>query len=97
MSISSIEDEVYILPMSYAQERIWFFEQMVPRSPTYNIPFILKIKGSVHPETLRKTLMHIVERHEVLRTTICEVKGKPKQRVSLHNTNFSFILKEKKK
>ncbi|WP_405099439.1 non-ribosomal peptide synthetase [Oceanobacillus sp. FSL H7-0719] len=96
MSISSIEDEVYILPMSYAQERIWFFEQMVPRSPTYNIPFILKIKGSVHPETLRKTLMHIVERHEVLRTTICEVKGKPKQRVSLHNTNFSFILKEKK-
>lgn len=95
MSITSIEGEVYLLPVSFAQERMWFFEKMVPNSPTYNIPFILRIEGSIHPETLRKTLFQITERHEVLRTTINEVKGKPMQRVSLNNTNFSFTEKEK--
>lgn len=95
MGISSIDSEAYILPMSYAQERIWFFERMVPNSPTYNIPFIFKLKGTIHPEILRRSLFHIIERQEVLRTTICELEGKPMQRVSLSSTNFSFKQKEK--
>lgn len=95
--ITDIENEEYLLPTSYAQERIWFFEKMVPNSATYNIPLILKIKGSINTETMRKTLFKITERHEVLRTTICEVEGKPMQKVSLHNSTFSFKEKEKEK
>lgn len=93
--ISDIESEVYLLPASYAQERMWFFEKMIPNSATYNIPLIFKIKGSIKSESMRKTLFKITERHEVLRTTICEVEGKPMQKVSLHNSSFSFKIMEK--
>lgn len=95
--ISDVEEEVYLLPASYAQERIWFFEKMVQQSATYNIPLIFKIKGSINSDTLKRTLLKITERHEVLRSTICEVKGEPMQRVSLHNASFSFKEKKKEK
>ncbi len=95
MSINSIDSEVYILPTSYAQERIWFFEKMIPNSSTYNIPIILKVKGDICPETFKNTLHCIIERHEILRTTICEVEGNPMQRISLHSTSFTMEQKSK--
>ncbi|MEW4220038.1 non-ribosomal peptide synthetase [Rossellomorea marisflavi] len=86
-----VDHEVYLLPASFGQERIWFFEQMEPNTPTYNIPFIFKMKGRLDPTLLKATLLKIVEKHEVLRTTFCQVDGELLQKVSLVNPPFSFI------
>ncbi|USG66582.1 amino acid adenylation domain-containing protein [Brevibacillus ruminantium] len=79
----SVGNEVYLLPSSYGQNRIWFFEQMVPNSATYHIPLLLKITGEIDPEILTRTLDKIRERHEILRTTFVEIEGELKQKVSL--------------
>lgn len=79
----SAGNEVYLLPSSYEQNRIWFFEQMVPHSATYHIPLQLKITGELKPDVLTRTLQKIIERHEILRTTFVEIEGELKQKVSL--------------
>ncbi|CAM4057720.1 hypothetical protein BAMA_00645 [Bacillus manliponensis] len=76
-----IENEVYMLPASYGQNRMWFFEQMFPNSVTYGIPFILKIKGGINKKILEQALQMIIDRHEVLRTTFEEREGELFQKV----------------
>lgn len=95
MGSLSVENEVYLLPSSYGQNRIWFFEQMLPNSPTYHIPILLKITGDLQPAVLEKTIQKIIERHEVLRTTFLEVEGELKQKVSLHFPSFRLDVKTK--
>lgn len=56
------------LPLSYAQQRLWFLEQMVPGSAQYNIPVAVHMKGKLEEEPFQKTLNRIFERHESLRT-----------------------------
>ncbi|HET8890742.1 MAG TPA: non-ribosomal peptide synthase/polyketide synthase, partial [Candidatus Angelobacter sp.] len=56
------------LPLSFAQQRLWFLEQMDPGNAVYNIPFALRMKGELHHAALQKSLESIVERHEALRT-----------------------------
>ena len=65
------------LPLSFAQQRLWFLDQLEPGSPFYNIPVALRIRGELNLEALQKTLSEIVRRHEVLRTTFKNVEGKP--------------------
>jgi nonribosomal peptide synthetase DhbF len=91
MNKVQVENEVYLLPASFGQERIWFFEQMNPNTPTYNIPFIFRMKGKLDPALLKSTLLKIVERHEVLRTTFCQMEGELLQKVSLVNPPFRFV------
>src|SRR5262249_35124953 len=55
--------------LSFAQQRLWFFDQLAPNSPLYNIPFRLQLTGELSTEILRRTLTEISRRHEVLRTT----------------------------
>ncbi|MEM1391731.1 MAG: amino acid adenylation domain-containing protein [Cyanobacteria bacterium P01_H01_bin.150] len=57
------------LPLSWAQERMWFFEQLEGSSATYNIPAAFSVSGNLNINTLEQTLSEIVRRHEVLRTT----------------------------
>jgi len=57
------------LPLSFAQQRLWFLHQMEPDSPVYNIPVALRLMGDVAPADLAASLGEIVRRHEVLRTT----------------------------
>ena len=71
------EEEPY--PLSFAQQRLWFLDQMEPDSPTYNVPTAMRINGSINVEALRKTLDALVVRHEVLRTTFASVDGSPVQ------------------
>ncbi|HWW77567.1 MAG TPA: condensation domain-containing protein, partial [Pyrinomonadaceae bacterium] len=67
------------LPLSFAQQRLWFFDQLQPNSATYNMPFPMRLTGQLDLEALRRTLREIVRRHEALRTTFVSVDGEPVQ------------------
>ena len=67
------------LPLSYAQERLWFLDQLVPNNAFYNIPIALRLKGVLNVEALEKTLNEIVQRHEALRTRFVNQEGQPSQ------------------
>ncbi|HZF12185.1 MAG TPA: amino acid adenylation domain-containing protein, partial [Thermoanaerobaculia bacterium] len=69
------------LPLSFAQQRLWFLHQLEPDSPFYNMPMALRVAGPLHPEVLALTLGEIVRRHEVLRTVFVVAKGSPVQRI----------------
>ncbi len=56
------------LPLSFAQQRLWFIDQLEPGSPLYNIAVALRAEGRLRPEVLALTLGEIVRRHEALRT-----------------------------
>ena len=67
------------LPLSSAQERLWFLNQLEGSSATYNIPAALRITGNLVINALDKALSEIVSRHEVLRTSFRTVNGTPTQ------------------
>ncbi|HEY6350279.1 MAG TPA: condensation domain-containing protein, partial [Candidatus Angelobacter sp.] len=74
-------EDVFAFPLSYEQQRLWFLSQLVLGSAIYNVPIALRLKGRLHAEALRKALMEIVQRHEVLRTRFVTVEGEPMQLV----------------
>jgi amino acid adenylation domain-containing protein len=57
------------VPLSFAQQRLWFLHQMEPESPFYNLSFAVRMEGALDVDALRRALAEIVRRHEVLRTT----------------------------
>ncbi|MCK0438390.1 non-ribosomal peptide synthase/polyketide synthase [Gordonia alkaliphila] len=63
------------IPLSFAQQRMWFINRFDPTLPTYNIPTVLRITGSLDVAALRAAFADVVRRHEVLRTTFPEVDG----------------------
>jgi amino acid adenylation domain-containing protein len=67
------------LPLSFAQQRLWFFDQLQPKSAMYNMPFPVRLTGYLDVEAMRRTLSEVVRRHEVLRTTFVSVDGEPVQ------------------
>lgn len=69
-------------PASFAQERIWFLEQLEPNTPAYNMPAAVRMRGRLDVEGLRASFEAIVHRHESLRTTFVEREGVPFQIVS---------------
>jgi len=70
------------LPLSFAEQRLWFLDQLVPGNPFYNMPFAFRIMGAVDVGTLRRSVNEIVRRHEVLRTTFPSAGGRPVRAVS---------------
>jgi len=67
------------LPLSFAQQRLWFLAQFEPASPVYNIPVAIRLDGPPALTALEQSLNAIVQRHEILRTTFSAVDGKPAQ------------------
>lgn len=65
------------LPLSFAQERLWFLEQLIPGSAVYNIPTLVRLRGPLVPEALDHGLSQIVQRHTALRTVFTEHRGRP--------------------
>lgn len=67
------------IPLSFAQQRLWFIDQLEPGNAIYNIPQMVRLHGKLDVEVLEKTLNAIVQRHEALRTTFDTVDGQPVQ------------------
>jgi amino acid adenylation domain-containing protein len=64
-------------PLSPAQERVWFFEQLVPEVPLYNESEAVRLEGGLEVEAMERALNVIITRHEILRTTIEVINGEP--------------------
>ncbi|QMU21092.1 amino acid adenylation domain-containing protein [Gordonia rubripertincta] len=72
------------IPLSLAQQRMWFLNRMEPESPAYNIPVLLKLTGRLDIAALEDALADVIGRHEVLRTIYPDDAGEPHQVVLDH-------------
>lgn len=66
-------------PLSFAQQRLWFIDRLESGSPFYNIPVAIRLSGKLETDVLQRCINQIIQRHEVLRTALVEVQGKPVQ------------------
>ena len=69
------------LPLSFAQQRLWFLEQLAPQQATYNMPMGVRIKGQLREAALAQAVSEIVRRHESLRTSFPELEGAAQQQI----------------
>jgi aspartate racemase len=76
-----LAQDVYVFPVSHAQKRLWFFEQLEPGSSVYHVPIGLRLTGNLREESLQASLRALVDRHESLRTTFGQEDGHPVQMV----------------
>src|SRR5258708_36709492 len=67
------------LPLSFAQQRLWFLDQLEPGSPFYNMPRVVRMRGKLDIPALHRALNKIVERHESLRTSFALEGNEPVQ------------------
>jgi amino acid adenylation domain-containing protein len=70
-----------VYPLSFAQERFWFLDQLEPGNPVYNRLMAVRLTGSLDVVVLERVLNEILRRHEVLRANYSNVDGQPVQRV----------------
>ena len=69
------------IPLSFAQQRLWFLDQLEPNSPLYNVPTVVHMTGALNVEALRHALDGLMARHDSLRTRFIDAEGNPTQLV----------------
>ncbi|WP_269516742.1 non-ribosomal peptide synthetase [Candidatus Odyssella acanthamoebae] len=79
------------LPLSFAQARLWFIDQLKPGSALYNIPMALRLEGFLDQNALQAALNKLIERHEALRTVFKTEEGEPYQIIK-ENLNLDLPL-----
>ncbi|BDI18012.1 hypothetical protein ANSO36C_38140 [Nostoc cf. commune SO-36] len=75
-------EEVFVFPVSFAQQRLWFLDQLNPDNTIYNVPTVIRLTGSLNLTALEQTFNEIVRRHETLRTTFIVLDGQPLQAIA---------------
>jgi len=70
------------LQLSFAQQRLWFLDQLAPGNPYYNIPAAVRLTGPLDVSALEQSINAIINRHEVLRTNFGKAEGQPVQIVA---------------
>ncbi|HEY9429357.1 MAG TPA: amino acid adenylation domain-containing protein, partial [Gemmatimonadaceae bacterium] len=85
-TLAARREGVRAAPLSFAQERLWFLDQLEPQLPVYNVPRAMHLSGALDPAILDRALNEVARRHGSLRTTFGLVDGVPQQFVapSLH-------------
>ncbi|NCS00741.1 MAG: amino acid adenylation domain-containing protein [Microcystis aeruginosa G13-11] len=79
------------LPLSFAQQRLWFLDQLQPNSALYNIPMVLHFRGNLNQKALEQSLLEICDRHEVLRTNFVTIDGQPTQIIQTTRETISVV------
>ncbi|HEX8821925.1 MAG TPA: condensation domain-containing protein, partial [Archangium sp.] len=77
------------LPLSFAQQRLWFLEQLEPGLPTYHIPLAMRLEGTLDASALEHSVQELVRRHESLRTTF---RSTGTEAVQVIHSNASLSL-----
>ncbi|MGQ0555595.1 MAG: amino acid adenylation domain-containing protein [Nitrospiraceae bacterium] len=73
-------------PLSYAQQRLWFLDQLEPGQAFYNLPVAVRLEGEVDERVLGHVVNEVVRRHEILRTTFATIDGGPVQHIAAELT-----------
>jgi amino acid adenylation domain-containing protein len=79
------------LPLSFAQQRLWFLDQLQPNSALYNIPMVLHFRGNLNQKALEQSFQEICDRHEVLRTNFVTIDGQPTQVIQTTREGISVV------
>ncbi|MBV9788343.1 MAG: amino acid adenylation domain-containing protein, partial [Chloroflexi bacterium] len=69
------------LPLSFAQQRLWFLDQLEPNSTAYNLMTVARLHGSLNLDAFHRSLASLTQRHESLRTVFAEHLGEPVQMI----------------
>ena len=77
------------MPLSFAQQRLWFLQQMDPESTAYNLLAVLRMEGNLDPDLLELSLHRIILRHEDLRTSFVQYDGSPYTQIA-DGTNWKM-------
>ncbi len=94
--------EASVFPASFAQQRLWFIDQLTPGATVYNIPGAVRIRGPLNQNALEKSLQEVVNRHESLRTRFVTMNNEPAQVIEEHveirlsSQDLSYLPKEKR-
>ncbi|HTG34804.1 MAG TPA: amino acid adenylation domain-containing protein [Thermoanaerobaculia bacterium] len=67
------------LPLSFAQQRLWFLDQLEPGGAAYNMPLAVRLEGDLDAGAFARALGELTRRHEALRTRFVEIDGEPRQ------------------
>jgi amino acid adenylation domain-containing protein len=74
------------LPLSFAQQRLWFLDQLESESPFYNLPAVFRLSGDLEVATMHRAVLEVISRHEVLRTTFPMIAGQPRLKIQASGT-----------
>ncbi|HET6975221.1 MAG TPA: amino acid adenylation domain-containing protein [Pyrinomonadaceae bacterium] len=83
---NTASEDVFVFPLSFAQQRLWFVQQMDPASSAYNMPMAFRLSGRLDVAALEWALNEIIRRHEILRTTFEVLDQQPVQMVAPSRT-----------
>jgi len=79
------------LPLSFAQQRLWFLDKLEGKSATYNIVAAVRLEGQLNPQALKQSFQMLVQRHESLRTTFPTKNGVPSVQISEESFQLTIL------